>query len=262
MKHILDLKLGGEQAALWFLGQAGYVARAGGMTLAIDPYLTDSVGKSSPAFSRRIPVPIEPEDLEVDIFIVTHDHLDHLDPETIQRYRHKAATGFVAPRFAARKLADLGVPEQGITKIDVGERVQVKGIDITGVFALPTGPDALDTCGYLVTFPNGRSFYHASDTAFCELLLKAAPSAEVLLVPINGKWGNLDVEQAIALTAAVKPRYVLPNHYDVMALNSENPETFRHFWNARGLPTRGASCADAPAVECVVAEIMRPFVWE
>jgi L-ascorbate 6-phosphate lactonase len=276
MKHILDLKLGEKQAALWFLGQAGYVARAGGLarrslgggavTLAIDPYLTDSVGKSAPSFSRRIPVPIEPEELEVDVFIVTHDHLDHLDPETIQRYRHRATTAFVAPRFAARKLADLGVPEQVITKIDVGETAQVKGIDITGVFALPTGPDALDTCGYLVRFPNGRSFYHASDTAFCELLLKAAPrpalspsaalransaeGAEVLLVPINGKWGNLDVEEAMALTAAVKPRYVLPNHYDLMALNSENPETFRHFWNARRLPT-----------ECVVAEIMQPFVW-
>jgi L-ascorbate 6-phosphate lactonase len=258
MKRILDLKLGEQQAALWFLGQAGYVARSGSVTLAIDPYLTDSVGKSSPAFSRRIPVPIEPEDLRVDVFIVTHDHLDHLDPETIQRYQHKAGTVFVAPRFAAKKLADLGVPEQAITKVDVGETVQVRGIDITGVFALPTGPDALDTCGYLVTFPNGRSFYHASDTAFCELLLRAAPrpalsgaeGAELLLVPINGKWGNLDVEQAIALTAAVKPRYVLPNHYDLMALNSENPETFRHFWNARHLPT-----------ECVVPEIMRPFVW-
>ncbi len=251
MQRMLDLRLTDTQAALFFLGQAGYIARAGGATLAIDPYLSDSVGKASPSFSRRIPVPIEPENLKVDVLVVTHDHLDHLDPDTISRYPHKDSTMFVAPRFAARRLAELGVPAAGITKVDVGETAEVRGVTVTGVFALPTGRDALDTCGYLVAFPNRRSFYHASDTGFCNLLLRAAPKAEVLLVPINGKWGNLDVEQAMALTEAVNPRYVLPNHYDLMALNSENPETFRHFWNAKQMPT-----------ECVVAEIMQPFVWE
>jgi L-ascorbate 6-phosphate lactonase len=249
--RILGLELRETQAALWFLGQAGYIVRAGGAVTAIDPYLTDSVGRESPAFSRRLPVPIQPEDVDVDIFVVTHDHLDHLDPETIGRYRHKETTSFVAPRLAAGKLRRLGVPEGNITRVDVGETAQVEGVSITGVFALPTGADALDTAGYLVGFPNGRSLYHASDTAFCELLLRAAPKAEVLLVPINGKWGNLDVHEAVALTAAVQPRFVLPNHYDLMALNSENPETFRYFWEARKLPT-----------ECIVAEIMRPFVWE
>jgi len=249
---MLALPLSPTQAALFFLGQAGYIARAGDVTIAIDPYLTDSAGKGSSGFSRRIPTPIEPEALEVDICIVTHDHLDHLDPETIRRYRHLESTAFVAPRFAARKLAQLGVPAAGITKVDVGETAQVRGAAITGVFALPTSADVLDTCGYLVAFPNGRSFYHASDTASCELLLKAAPKAvEVLLVPINGKWGNLDVEEAIALTEAVAPRYVIPCHYDVMALNSENPETFRYFWNVRG-----------KATECVVLDCQNPFVWE
>ena len=251
MESIVGHTLERNQAALWFLGQAGYIARAGGVTLAIDPYLTDSAGRGSPGFSRRVPAPVAPEDLRVDLLIVTHDHTDHLDPETIARYPHKETTTFVAPRFAARKVVARGVPQSQVVKVDVGETGQVQGVAITGVFALPTGPDALDTAGYLVTFPNGRSFYHASDTAFCRLLLRAAPRAEVLLVPINGKWDNLDVEEAIELTAAVNPRFVSPNHYDLMALNSENPETFRHFWNARRLPP-----------VCVIMEIMKPFVWE
>jgi L-ascorbate 6-phosphate lactonase len=251
VEGVRDLALRDDQAALWFLGQAGYIARAGETTLAIDPYLSDSVGRISPAFARRLPVPVEPEELKVDILVVTHDHLDHLDPETICRYRHAETTQFVAPRFAARKLRELGIAADGVTKVDVGETAEVRGVTITGVFALPTGPDALDTAGYLVAFPNGRSFYHTSDTAFCQLLLRAAPQAEVLLVPINGKWGNLDVEEAMELTAAVRPRYVLPNHYDLMALNSENPETFRHFWNARKQPS-----------ECILPDIMQPFVWE
>jgi len=251
MKRVLGLELNPRQAALWFLGQAGYLVRAGECTLAIDPYLTDSAAKESPSFSRRLPVPLVPEDMHVDILIVTHDHLDHLDPETIDRYPYKDNTSFVAPRFTSEKLVGLGVPESQITRVGVGETAQAKGVTVTGVFALPTGPDALDTTGYLVTFPNGRSFYHASDTAFCRLLLRAAPRAEVLLVPINGKWGNLDVEEAAELTETVDPRFVLPNHYDLMALNSENPETFRHLCSHRGL-----------SAKCVIAEIMQPFVWE
>jgi L-ascorbate 6-phosphate lactonase len=242
--------LADNQAALWFLGQAGYIAQAGEVTLAIDPYLTDSVGKSAPLFSRRFPPPVEPEQLEVAIFVVTHDHTDHLDPETVARYQHRETTAFVAPRFAAAKLISLGVPEGNVTVVDIGETAEVRGVKITGAFALPTSADVLDTVGYRVEFANGRSFYHAGDTAFCERLLRAAPKAEVLLVAINGKWGNLDVDQAIALTEAVQPQFVIPNHYDVMALNSENPETFRHFYGQRKQPA-----------ECVVLEVMRPFVW-
>jgi L-ascorbate 6-phosphate lactonase len=235
-----------EEAGLWFLGQAGYIARSREVSLAIDPYLSDSVGATDPDFTRQIPVPIEPGDLDVDIFIVTHDHLDHLDPDTVRGYRHVDSTVFVAPRLAAGKLVELGVPKESIVRIDSGEAQSIKGVCITGVFALPTGKEVIDTTGYLVEFENGRSFYHASDTAYCELLLKAAPHAEVLLVPINGKWGNLNIEQAALLVEAVKPRTVIPNHYDVMALNSENPEAFRH------------RCKGA---DCVILPVMQPFIW-
>ncbi len=40
------------------------------------------------------------------------------------------------------------------------------------------------------------------------------------------------------------------NHYDLMALNAENPETFRWFCGQRGLGGR-----------CVIARRMEPFVW-
>lgn len=251
MKRILDLKLTEGQAALWLLGQAGCVVRSGDMTVAIDPYLTDSVGAQDPAFARLFPPPIEPGRLEVDLFVVTHNHLDHLDPETVRRYPAKASTGFVAPRLAAAKLESLQVPPERIRRVDVGERRELRGVAIRGVYALPTGPDVPDTTGYVLTFPNGRSLYHSSDTAFSPQLLGSAPRAEVLLVAINGKWGNLDPEQAAELTAAVRPRFVLPNHYDLMARNSEDPEEFRRLCRDRKLPAR-----------CVVPAVMEPFVWE
>jgi L-ascorbate 6-phosphate lactonase len=81
--------------------------------------------------------------------------------------------------------------------------------------------------------------------------LKAAPkNIDVLLTCINGKWGNLNLNEAIKLTQAVEPRYVIPNHYDIMALNSENPESFKVFCKFAGVKS-----------EVVILEAMEEFIW-
>jgi L-ascorbate 6-phosphate lactonase len=250
MDRVRGFSLNEDQAALWPLGQAGYLVRRGGLIVAIDPYLSDSVGKTAPAFTRAIPTPIEPEDLHVDVFVVTHDHLDHLDPETVGRYRHRESTQFAAPRLACRKLRSLGVPPGNIVRVDAGEEAQVCGLGVRGVYAVPTGPDVLDTCGYRLELPGGKSVYHSSDTAWSELLERAAPHADVLLVCINGKYGNLDVHEAVRLTRAVRPRIAVPMHYDVMRLNAENPETFVHFLRQ-----------SMPECEARVLGVMEPLVW-
>lgn len=251
MKTILAHNLLPGEAALWWLGQAGYVIRAAGLTVVIDPYLSDSAGRGSPGFSRQYPPPIAAADLEADIYIITHDHLDHLDPDTIAHCKKKADTLFIAPRLAARKLPALGVPENRIVVLNAGETWAADGIEITGIFALPTGADVLDTTGYQVTFGNGRSVYHTSDTAFHLVVLAGAPKApDVMLVPINGKWNNPGPEEAAAFAQSVQPRYVLPNHYDMMALNAENPSVFKWFCEQHGLGNR-----------CIIAARMQPFVW-
>ncbi|MFH1024387.1 MAG: MBL fold metallo-hydrolase [Planctomycetota bacterium] len=250
MDRIRQQKMADSQAALWLLGQAGCVVRSAGITAVIDPYLTDSVGASAPDFTRLFPAPIAPEHLEADLFVVTHDHADHLDPETIRRYRHGTTTDFIAPHLAAGKLRALDISAGRIHAVGAGEAITLRGVEIRGTYAVPTGPDVLDTTGYVLTFPNGRSLYHSADTGFSPLLLKAAPRAEVLLVAINGKWGNLDAGQAVELASAVRPRFVIPNHYDLMALNSENPETFRFL------------CRDGNlAARCVIPAVMEAFVW-
>lgn len=250
MDAILKYKLPRSKAALWFLGQAGYVARAGKASVVIDPYLSDSVGRVAPDFKRAYPVPLRPSDLAVDVFIVTHDHLDHLDPDTVAAYRHTKETLFVAPHLAARKLVSLGVPEENVQRLDCGETLDCASVKLTGVYAVPTSADVVDTTGYRVEFANGRSFYHTSDTAYSDVVAAAAPKSDVLLACINGKYGNLNVAQAVKLAAAMRPRYAIPNHYDVMALNAENPESFRYFV--------GQECPD---VAVRILKVLEPFVW-
>lgn len=251
MKQILDVQLSPSEAALWWLGQAGYVIRSADITVVIDPYLSDSAAEAAPELPRLYPAPLDPTILSVDVYIVTHDHLDHLDPGVIIPYKDKNKTWFVAPRQAAKKLISLGIPEEQVVVLHAGESWRFRAVEVTGVFTVPTGADVLDTTGYSVMFANGRNVYHTSDTEFHPLVLAAAPKEpEVMLVPINGKWGNPGPEQAALFAQAIQPRFVLPNHYDLMALNAENPDTFKWFCAKYELTDR-----------CVISERMRPLIW-
>lgn len=250
MDRILKQELKDNQAALWFLGQSGFVIKSSGITVSIDLYLSNSVAKVSPSLTRSYPPPIAPSALNVDIYMATHDHLDHLDPETISAYTHKNTTTFVGPRFVCNKFAALGIPQQNIIKIDSGETKKIKEVEITGVYAVPNEPAVIDTAGYKIVFVNGRSIYHSSDTAYSPLLLQCAPSAEVGLFVINGKWGNLNIEEAAELANKVNPKFAIPHHYDIMKLNSENPETFKHQMNYIN-----------PHIEVKILKPLEAFVW-
>ena len=250
MEAIRRFRLPRGKAALWFLGQSGFVFRGGRTTLAIDPYLSDSIGRRDTRFSRRYPPPILPRDLHVDILVITHDHLDHLDPETLRAYPHQRKTTWIGPRLVCRKLEKIGIPRASILRVDSGEEVRVRDVIVRGTYAVPTDPTVMDTTGYFFTFPGGKTAWHTSDTAFSELLCKAAPKCDVLLPVINGKRGNLGAEQAAELARRVKPRFAIPHHHDLMELNAEDPRAFAVFvGKGRGLPR-----VHAPV-------LLEPFVW-
>lgn len=250
MRNINKTQILENQAALWSLGQASCIIRSAGVTVVIDPYLSDSVKAIAPDCTRILPIPVQPSELKADLFIVTHDHLDHLDPETIAPYRYKDTTVFAAPHLACRKLAALGVPEANIHTVDVGDEKVLCGVKVRGIHAEPTEAAVADTAGFYLEFANGRSVYHTSDTGYSQAVLDAAPSVEVLLVCINGKWGNLNVEQAVRLTQAVKPRIAIPNHYDMMAPNLEDPKAYVE-----------ALKKAAPGQRTEILKVMEPFVW-
>src|SRR6185503_10375923 len=85
--------------SLWWLGQAGFIVKSpNGVVLALDPYLTDScraIGEQAGFdFARRFPPPLLPADLVgVDLYVMTHSHQDHFDPETVAGYRAAGGHG-------------------------------------------------------------------------------------------------------------------------------------------------------------------------
>jgi L-ascorbate 6-phosphate lactonase len=235
MKSIRSYTVARGMVALWFLGQNGFLLKDdAGFLVGIDPYLSDSCAsglRGSPRVerSRLLPVFVEPEDYEADLVLITHSHQDHVDPETIKYLKDRETRRFVAPWKAASELVSLGVPVARVATIHPGETMEVEGLRLLSTFAEPT--DASDLChsGFLLRFPNGKTFYNTGDTANSPLVgedLKGS-CIDFMTVCVNGGYGNLSHWEAAGLAGRVGPKKAMPCHHDMMPHNSQSPIVFK-----------------------------------
>ena len=110
-----SLPLDDGQVVIWWLGQAGFVVRAGSHTFLIDPYLSDSLaqkykGRQFP-HQRMMPIPVDPAALkDIDWVFCTHLHTDHMDPVTIRSLARNPECRFFVPCAAL----DQAVANQGL----------------------------------------------------------------------------------------------------------------------------------------------------
>lgn len=215
---------------LWWLGQAGFIIRSpGGRIITIDPYLTDScraIGDSAGFdFRRQHPAPITPGNLAgVDLYVMTHSHQDHYDPETVDGYRQAGGKGpYVAPGETIEKLHLSGIPPAE-TQMTWPNKTHVIGdITLRTAFAIPFAGDDLTHVGYLVSIAGGPTVYFTGDTAYHELLAVAvAPhKPDVLVSVINGAFRNLGPAEAAKLGKELDVKRVIPCHHDLFHDNCQ-----------------------------------------
>ncbi|MEG9431456.1 MBL fold metallo-hydrolase [Terriglobus sp. ADX1] len=231
MTNIRKVEIGPESLGVWFLGQNGFLLKTSdGTRIAIDPYLTNSCGEkyASSQFdlSRVIPPPLEPEDLDVDVVLITHSHEDHLDEATLRRLRCRP--WIVGPFQAMQRVREWGISEQKQLLLHPSESLSLFGINIEGTFALPTDNTDLNHIGLKCTFDNGITFYNTGDTAYAQLLEDLFPKdVDICAICINGGFHNLSSSDAAQLIKVIRPNLVIPTHYDLMACNRSDPENFR-----------------------------------
>ena len=233
MRSIREYVVPTDAIAIWFLGQNGFLIKdAGGPLIGIDLYLTNSCANCFAHLpfrvDRQLPVFIEPEDLDIDVFLTTHSHEDHADPETIRRVRKTSGMVFVGPFDSMRVYRENEVPEGICRLIHPGEMHRFGMTSVQATFALPTDATDLNHTGVLVEFANGIRFFDTGDTAYAERLAALWPSdVDVCAICINGGFHNLSAMQAAAIVKAVCPRVTVPCHYDMMVNNVGSPEMFR-----------------------------------
>ena len=66
-----------------WIGQAGFLFENENIKIIIDPYLSDSCYKVNPRLKRNYSVEESFLKINPDVIVLTHSHLDHADPETL-----------------------------------------------------------------------------------------------------------------------------------------------------------------------------------
>ncbi len=253
MQRIREYNVPAGSMAFWWLGQSGYIFKSpAGTTFGVDLYLTDSCAALHPEVNLKsqIPVLIEPEDLEVDLFFCTHNHQDHTDPETIRRISRKESTSFGGPMPSCEIFRMEGVAEKNIIPAWPASEIVFRDLRLHGTFALPTDDSDLNHMGFVAQFNGGPRAYITGDTDYHDLLASAGKhKPDVMMVCINGGFNNLSHWEAAQLASLVKPRMAIGCHYDMFPDNSVDPQQFR-----------AALALKAPGVQFVQLKHGVPFV--
>jgi L-ascorbate 6-phosphate lactonase len=233
--HIVNQAVPRGGITLWWLGQAGMILKSpSGKIIAVDPYLTNSckaIGDQAGFdMDRRVPPPLTPEQLVgIDLYVITHSHGDHLDPETVSGYRAAGGTGpYLVPAETADKLRAAGVPDEQIITTWPNHVHQLGDFRIRATLALPLGADDLTHVGYVVGVDSGPVIYLTGDTGYHEILADAAAPdhPDILFTVINGAFRNLCPAEAARLAKLLNVKIAIPCHYDLFKANNVSPELF------------------------------------
>jgi L-ascorbate metabolism protein UlaG (beta-lactamase superfamily) len=116
--------------AIWF-GHASVLLEIDGVRVMTDPVFADVVSPVPPIGPRRFhrtPAALA-EMTNVHAVVVSHDHYDHLDMETVQQLASRG-THFFIPLGIGAHLERWGVPAAQIHEMDWWETAQFRGITI------------------------------------------------------------------------------------------------------------------------------------
>ena len=171
------------------------------------------------------PYKIENETHNAKYIFVTHSHYDHLSIEDIEKVRNEDTIFFLTPD-CKEKLLDIGVSEKRIVCVAPNEIYKFGKIEVNVIAAYNVDkeyhPKENNWVGYLIKI-QGVSYYIMGDTDQNED--NENIKCDVLFVPIGGTY-TMDYKQAAEYTNLIKPKYVMPIHYNSIVGKKEDSDKF------------------------------------
>jgi L-ascorbate metabolism protein UlaG (beta-lactamase superfamily) len=195
----------------------------------------------------------------VDVVLASHKHSDHLDPGTMPDLLAASPGASLAlPEAIVEHAEGLGLPRGRLIGLDTGKTFTRKGFSVR---AVPSAHEGLDIdergrhlyLGFVIEV-DGLRLYHSGDSlAYDGLAGHLGPDPfDLLFLPINGRdpargvAGNMSAAEAVALASRVRPRFVVPHHYDMFTFNTVPVAEFEGEarWLPRGVVPRVLGCGE------------------
>jgi len=214
------------------LGHATLLMNFFGVRVISDPSLFERVGlRLRPLITigphRLAPAPLNPSQLQhLDVILVTHAHMDHLDLNSLEALPKSAVV--VACAGCATLIRPLGYLD--VRELRWGERTVVKGLTVTAMGAnhwgkrWPWGREY----GFnsYVLEKNGRRMLLACDSAITDLfepLHENPPDIAAFSIGAYDPWiwNHADPEQVWTMFVQTDAHYLVPLHWGTFRLSKE-----------------------------------------
>ncbi|HLI82107.1 MAG TPA: MBL fold metallo-hydrolase [Candidatus Binataceae bacterium] len=215
------------------LGHASVLMNFMGVRVLTDPSLFERVGLAFDSIftigpKRVSPPPLAPSELQdVQLILITHAHMDHLDVPSLKALP-RSATVVVCDK-CSRIVAPLGFAD--VRELKWGESTEFAGLKITAMGARHWGkrwpPYGMDY-GFdsFVLEKNGHRILIACDSAYTDLFAPLASDPPEVAIFSNGAydpwiWNHANPEQVWSMFKQTGATYLVPIHWGTFRLGKE-----------------------------------------
>lgn len=216
----------------WF-GHSSYLIRINGLNVLVDPVFSGRTSPVSYAGTKAFDGAdsYKAADMpHIDILVITHDHYDHLDYETILKLKDKVGT-FVTSLGVGAHLEYWGVPAEKIKELDWWETATIN--NDTKFTAAParhfSGRGFIRNKTLWSSFifkTNGYSIYLGGDSGYDQHFKKIGNEYGPFDLAIledgqyNVSWSNIHMmpEETAQAASDLKAKVLLPVHWGKFSL--------------------------------------------
>ena len=251
----------GNNPSVTWVGHATMLVRLAGKNMLFDPIFSERASPVGFAGPRRIvPLPIDiPQLPRIDVVMISHNHYDHLDAESIKRL---AAMPQGSPRFLVPLGLKAWFAELGITRVDEYDWWQDTREDTLKITFVPVQHwskrrlnDTNQTLwGGWVVEGEGLRLIHTGDTGysrdFQDIGARLGPF-DMAFIPIGAyapRWFmkimHIDVPEAVQVRADLRARRAIGMHWGTFESLADEPLDEPPAELARRRTERGLSQSD------------------
>ncbi|MBC8449287.1 MAG: metal-dependent hydrolase [Chloroflexi bacterium] len=195
-------------------GHACFVIEGGGARLLLDPFLSGNPRAD-----------VGPDEVDADYILVSHAHGDHLG-DTVGIARRTGAT-VIANAEIARYCSAQGLNAHAM-HIGGGYGFPFGRVALTIAHhgsSFPDGSYGGNPAGFLITM-EGQTIYFAGDTGLTyDMKLVGDKGIDLAILPIGDNY-TMGPDDALRAVELLRPRLVVPIHYDAFPVIRQDPQAF------------------------------------
>lgn len=222
-----------------WLGHASFLIKIDGVTILTDPFLTEFASPVTWAGPRRFVDPGIPLDKlpPIDIVVVSHNHYDHLDDETISKLKNKEKIQVVVPLGLKSFFADRGY--RRVTELDWDESKNIGGLELISLPSVHDSARSTDDqnktlwTNWAIVSPEKRVLF-VGDTGYSETIYKNIGANhgpfDYAILPIGAyeprklMWmSHITPEEAAVIGKEVKAVRLVASHWGTVSSLSDEP---------------------------------------